>query len=62
MTILENDWAPLLEEEFEKTYYQHLREKLLAEYQSKDIYPDKHDIFNALHYTSYKDAKVVIIG
>ena len=62
MAILKNDWAPLLEEEFENTYYQHLRKKLLAEYQTKVIYPDQHDIFNALHYTSYKDTKVVIIG
>jgi uracil-DNA glycosylase len=37
-------------------------EKLLAEYQTKVSYPDKHDIFNALHYTSYKNTKVVIIG
>jgi uracil-DNA glycosylase len=62
MAILENDWAPLLEEEFEKTYYRQLREKLKTEYQTKVIYPDQQDIFNALHYTSYKDTKVVIIG
>lgn len=62
MAILKNDWAPLLGEEFEKTYYQQLREKLQTEYQTKVIYPDQQDIFNALHYTSYKDTKVVIIG
>lgn len=62
MAILKNDWAPLLEEEFEKTYYQQLRKKLLSEYETKVIYPDQHDIFNALHYTPYKDTKVVIIG
>jgi uracil-DNA glycosylase len=62
MEILKNDWAPLLEEEFEKTYYRQLREKLKTEYQTKVIYPDQQDIFNALHYTSYKDTKVVIIG
>ncbi|MDM5329009.1 uracil-DNA glycosylase [Neobacillus sp. CF12] len=62
MAILKNDWAPLLEEEFEKTYYRQLRGKLKTEYQKKVIYPDKHDIFNALHYTSYRDTKVVIIG
>ncbi|MEH7276541.1 uracil-DNA glycosylase [Neobacillus vireti] len=62
MAILKNDWAPLLEEEFEKPYYQQLRKKLQAEYQTKVIYPDQNDIFNALHYTSYQDTKVVIIG
>ncbi len=29
MAILKNDWAPLLEEEFEKTYYLQLRNKLV---------------------------------
>ncbi|MEH6993580.1 uracil-DNA glycosylase [Neobacillus drentensis] len=62
MTIIKNDWAPLLEAEFEKTYYHHLRKKLREEYRTKVIYPDQQDIFNALHYTSYKDTKVVIIG
>jgi uracil-DNA glycosylase len=62
MEILKNDWAALLGEEFEKTYYKQLRQKLKTEYQTKVIYPDQHDIFNALHYTSYKDTKVVIIG
>jgi uracil-DNA glycosylase len=62
MTILKNDWALLLEVEFEKTYYQDLRKKLQEEYQTKVIYPEQQDIFNAIHYTSYKDTKVVIIG
>lgn len=62
MAILKNDWAPLLEEEFEKPYYQHLRKHLHEEYQTRVIYPDRYDIFNALHLTSYNDTKVVIIG
>jgi uracil-DNA glycosylase len=62
MAILKNDWAPLLEEEFKKPYFQQLRKNLLTEYQTKVIYPDQQDIFNALHYTSYEDTKVVIIG
>ncbi|MBB6445319.1 uracil-DNA glycosylase [Bacillus benzoevorans] len=62
MAILKNDWAPLLQGEFEKTYYQQLRKILWQEYQSQVIYPDKFDIYNALHFTSYEDTKVVIIG
>jgi uracil-DNA glycosylase len=62
MAILKNDWAPLLEGEFKKPYYQRLRKILWEEYQTKVIYPDKYDIYNALHFTSYKDTKVVIIG
>ncbi|KMY55720.1 uracil-DNA glycosylase [Bacillus sp. FJAT-27231] len=60
--ILQNDWAELLEDEFEKPYYKELREFLKEEYATKTIYPDMNDIFNALHYTAFKDVKVVILG
>ncbi|AOY74906.1 uracil-DNA glycosylase [Clostridium formicaceticum] len=62
MTILKNDWGPLLEEEFQKPYYLKLRELLIEEYRTKVIYPDKYDIYNALHLTPYNDVKVVILG
>lgn len=62
MAILKNDWAPLLEEEFQKPYYLNLRKFLVDEYNQQTIYPDKYDIFNALHFTSYEDTKVVILG
>lgn len=62
MDILKNDWAPLLEGEFKEPYYQRLRKALQEEYQTKLIYPDMYDIFNALHFTAFKDTKVVIIG
>lgn len=62
MAILKNDWAPLLEGEFEKPYYQRLRGILLEEYQTRVIYPDRYDIYNALHLTPFNDTKVVIIG
>ncbi|CAG7625169.1 Uracil-DNA glycosylase [Paenibacillus solanacearum] len=61
-SILHNDWAPLLEEEFQKPYYLQLRQFLKREYGTYTIYPDMHDIFNALHYTSYEQTKVVILG
>ncbi|MFZ5946221.1 MAG: uracil-DNA glycosylase [Bacillota bacterium] len=60
--ILKNDWAKLLDQEFKKDYYLELRQFLIDEYSSKVIYPDKHDIFNALHLTSYEKTKVVILG
>ncbi|API91593.1 uracil-DNA glycosylase [Virgibacillus pantothenticus] len=60
--ILFNDWQPLLKEEFHKPYYLQLREFLKQEYTSYIIYPDMNDIFNALHYTSFEDVKVVILG
>lgn len=62
MQILKNDWQNLLEDEFKKDYYLKLRKFLINEYRTKTIYPDMYDIFNALHYTQYKDVKVVILG
>ena len=60
--ILKNDWKDLLDDEFNKEYYQTLRSFLTNEYKTKTIYPDKYDIFNALHFTPYADVKVVILG
>ena len=60
--ILKNDWANLLDDEFQKDYYLKLRAALIQEYKKHTIYPDMYDIFNALHYTPYKDVKVVILG
>ncbi|KXZ39900.1 Uracil-DNA glycosylase [Alkalithermobacter thermoalcaliphilus JW-YL-7 = DSM 7308] len=62
MSILKNDWSLYLEEEFKKDYYIKLRRFLINEYKTKTVYPKPEDIFNALHYTPYKEVKVVIIG
>lgn len=62
MVNIGNDWDEILKGEFEKTYYLKLREFLKEEYKNNIIYPDMHDIFNALKYTSYKDTKVLILG
>lgn len=62
MIIFKNDWQGLLKDEFKKEYYLKLRQFLMTEYETKIIYPEMHDIFNALHYTAYRDIKVVVIG
>ena len=60
--VLRNDWADLLNQEFQKDYYKDLRAFLIKEYQYNEVYPNKYDIFNALHFTSYAETKVVILG
>ncbi len=60
--ILKNDWAEVLNCEFEKDYYQKMRAFLINEYRTRQIFPDKYDIFNALHYTPLKNVKVLILG
>ncbi len=62
MIDFKNDWKDYLTEEYNKEYYQEMRKFLIKEYKEKVIYPSAYDIFNALHYTSYSDTKVVIIG
>ena len=48
MVNIGNDWDGLLAEEFKKDYYLKLREFLKSEYRTRVIYPNMHDIFNAL--------------
>lgn len=60
--ILNNDWAEHLNDQFEAPYYLQLREFLIKEYQSGTVFPDMHDLFNALHYTSFSNTKVCILG
>ncbi len=62
MVNIGNDWDAVLQGEFDKAYYLELREFLKKEYFSRKIYPPMHDIFNALRYTPYSDARVVILG
>lgn len=62
MVNIGNEWDELLKGEFEKEYYQNLRNFLAKEYAEQIIYPNMYDIFNALKYTSYSDVKAVILG
>jgi uracil-DNA glycosylase len=62
VVTLNNAWDGLLHDEFQKDYYQDLRQFLKNEYRTKTIYPDMHNIFNAFKYTDYRDVKVVIVG
>ena len=52
----------ILKEEVSKEYYIKLRDFIDKEYNEKEIFPIKDDIFNALKYTDYDDVKVVILG
>ena len=62
MEIFKNDWGQYLKEEMTQPYYRQLRQYLIGEYSTKQVYPDMYSIFNALHYTSYADTKVLILG
>ena len=52
MVNLGNDWDELLKEEFEKDYYLNLRKFLIEEYKTRQIFPNMHNIYEALKHTS----------
>jgi uracil-DNA glycosylase len=62
MVNIGNDWDALLAAEFSKDYYKALRVFLKHEYRTTTVYPDMHDIFNALKHTAVADVKVVLLG
>ena len=63
MPPINNDWLEPLKPEFDKPYYKELYKNIVTEYDNKiQIFPDSDDIFNAFHFTSLSEVKVVILG
>lgn len=62
MVSLKNYWDILLKNEWEKQYYLKLRNILIKEYEEKNVFPEKKNIFNALKLTDFKNCKVIILG
>lgn len=57
-----NAWDELLQEEYQKEYFQKLLTFVKKEYKNKVIFPEYHNIFRALKMTDYNDVKVLILG
>lgn len=55
-------WSEFIREEEQKAYYKDLMTFVDNEYKTKEIYPSKENIFNALKLTKLEDIKVVLIG
>ena len=62
MVNIGNDWDELLKDAFSSEWYNELRKFLKEEYSRYTVYPDMHDIFNALKATPYSAVKAVILG
>ena len=62
MVSLHNDWDDILADEFKKDYYLQLRGFLKHAYKTSTVYPNMHDIFNALKLTPYSEVRAVIVG
>ena len=59
---IEESWYSLLENEFNKDYFNKIRTFIRAEYQNKIIFPPSKLVFNAFNLTPVDKIKVVIIG
>lgn len=59
---IEESWKAVLIDEFNKPYFQTLREFLVEERKQHTIYPPGQLIFNAFDKTPFSNVKVVILG
>ncbi|GJM62307.1 uracil-DNA glycosylase [Persicobacter diffluens] len=59
---IKNDWSSVLQEEFQKAYFNDLKAFVQEEYSKEIIFPHPDYIFNAFNRCSFKDTKVVILG
>ncbi|WP_235297048.1 uracil-DNA glycosylase [Portibacter marinus] len=60
---IEESWKTVLKEEFDKPYFENIRNFLKREFRSgKTIFPPGPQIFNAFEQTPFHDVKVVILG
>ena len=56
-------WHDVLNEEKEKSYFQHILQHVATEREKgKIIYPPQKDVFNAFRFTEFSNIKVVILG
>ncbi|WP_053406521.1 uracil-DNA glycosylase [Persicobacter sp. CCB-QB2] len=59
---IKNDWSSVLQEEFQKAYFNDLKAFVQEEYSKEIIFPHPDYIFNAFNRCAFKDTKVVILG
>ena len=59
---IESSWLNLLNEEFEAEYFAQLREFLVKEKETQQVFPPGSLIFNAFDHTPVEKVKAVIIG
>lgn len=59
---IEHSWKEILQEEFDKPYFEELVSKVKLEYKTKTIFPKGSLIFNAFNLCPFDKVKVVILG
>ncbi|MFH4968265.1 uracil-DNA glycosylase [Gaetbulibacter sp. M240] len=59
---IDDRWKSLLQEEFDKPYFEALTQFVKSEYANHECFPPANQIFNAFNHCHPEDLKVVIIG
>jgi uracil-DNA glycosylase len=59
---IEQSWKKVLQEEFDKPYFEELTDFVREEYGSKTVFPPPKDIFKAFDLCPFDQIKVVILG
>src|SRR5436190_20636588 len=62
MRKLPRSWQAVVGDELAKPYFHKLRDFLDEERREHVVYPPEGDVFNALKYTTYENANVLILG
>lgn len=60
--IIEESWKQLLQDEFDKPYFEYLTQLVRNAYEQTTVYPPASLIFNAFNLTPFPKVKVVILG
>jgi len=60
--MINEEWDAILGNEYEKDYFKNLIDFVNEEYEKKQIFPIKDDLYKALKTTSFSNVKVVILG
>lgn len=60
--FLPPDWKKKLNDELEKPYFKELLSFVEKEYEEKECFPDRENIFKAFELSPFEKTKVVIIG
>lgn len=60
--VIEESWKQRLMDEFTASYFSQLKDFLVEEKNSYQIYPPGSQIFNAFKFTPFDEVKVVILG
>jgi uracil-DNA glycosylase len=59
---IHHSWQKVLEQEFEKEYFQELIEFVKNEYRTAKVYPEGKNIFRAFELCPFENVEVVILG